>query len=805
MALAAGMTLRKGAQTVRNLSIQEALILSEGTGRSLQLVLIPDNEGNAEFKILSFEDEQASSWKLHATGQVSSGDVTVNTEIPSLIELQSQPRDALSIADYYQQLQESGLNYGESFQCIVGMWVDAQNRDVLGQLRIGEAEARGYNLFPGLIDACFQLLGAMLPADDSELYLPVMIEQFQFNGAATTELWAYATIGDHHNLNQETLVCDLQLFDLSGHVVGALKGLRLKRASRQTLERLMLPTYDDWLYEVEWTQKSFSTLDGSASGNWLILSDQGGLGLKLAAQLKAHGADRCDLIFANSSDIDRQQPETYASVLNRAEYQGIVYLWALNMQIPTDEVNTEPSVHLLHLVQGIAKQGERAQRLWVITRNAHRIATESVVSLEQSPLWGLGRVISLEHPNLWGGLIDLDLESSAGTLSQAILQPEGETQIAIRSNQSYVARLAHKVKKETNLSGMAVELVITNPGILENLTLLPLSRRKPGAGEIEVQVRASGLNFRDVLNALGMYPGIAPLGNECSGLVVGLGEGVTEFAIGDEVIALGSGTFKSYVTTTADQVFHKPANLTFAEAVSVPTTFLTAAFGLLRLAQIQPGQRVLIHSAAGGVGLAAVQLMQRAGAEIFATAGSTEKRAFLKSIGVEHVMNSRTLDFAQEVMSITKGEGVDVVLNSLSDEFIGKNLSVLAEGGTFLEIGKRGIWEAEQVAAAYPTLSYHVYDLVTVLNDDPDLIWSLLHQLLADFANGNLKALPTQEFSIDQAVDAFRFMAQAKHVGKVVIMHELQNGMENVIHANATYLITGGLGGLGLTYSRLDD
>lgn len=793
MALAAGITLRKGAQTVRNLTIQEAFILPDDKERTLQLVLTPHNGSDTEFKILSVEDADASVWKLHATGHIANQPTIVNSAVSSLSELQSQPRETVSVEEYYQQLLEGGLNYGKTFQCIVGLWVNKASRNVLGQLHIGAAEAKGYNLFPGLIDACFQLLGAMLTTDDN-VYLPIMIEEFSFDGHAATDLWAYASIRDN-DLQRETLVCDLSFFDVDGNVVAELNGLRLKRANRQTLERLMQPSFDELLYEITWQQKSLASTT-TAAGDWLILADNAGMGAQVASDLQAQGANRCDVVFA-SEPLTR--PETYHELLTAAAYRGVIYLWALDTEKPNSQIDSSAYLNVLHLTQALAKLGDNAPRLSIVTRNVHAIApTDNSVSVEQSALWGLGRVISLEHPEFWQGLIDLSDNTLSNTLTRAVLQQDGETQIAIRGDQTYAARLVHSHKKHDALAGTAVELVNANPGILDNLTLQPLVRRSPGNNEIEVAVMASGLNFRDVLNALGMYPGVAPLGNECAGVVVGLGEGVTDFSIGDEVIALGSGTFKSFVTTTADQVFHKPARLSFAQAVSVPTTFLTAAFGLHHLAQVQAGQRVLIHSAAGGVGLAAVQLMQRAGAEIFATAGSPEKRAFLKSIGVQHVMNSRTLDFAEEVMTLTNGAGVDVVLNSLADDFIPKSLSVVAQGGVFLEIGKRGVWESEQVAASFPTITYYVYDLVVELNNDPALVWSLLHQLLADFESGSLKPLPTQEFPIQKAIDAFRHMAQAKHMGKVVITHDLHKKTRSVIRDDATYLITGGLGGLGL-------
>lgn len=788
MALAAGITQRAGLQTIQNLTIQEALILPEAGERTLQLVLQP----GGEFQILSLEkDTTAASWKLHAVGQISAGG---SVTAASLVDVQSQPREFVPVDAYYQQLRDGGLNYGDTFRCITELWVDAENHDVLGRIQINASTAKGYNLFPGLLDSCFQLLGAMM-SSDGDVYLPVVIEQFRFAGHAATDVWAHASLRGS-DFNGETLVGDLRLFSPNGDVIAELEGLHLKRIQRHALERLMRPNYNDWLYEINWQPEPLPADGLSGAGNWLILADQSGLGYQLAAELKVRGADRCDVVLA--AEVHTANPVAYDGLFAGRAYRDVVYLWALDTQAPDSEIDVSHNAHLLHLTQAMARLNSSAPRLTVVTRKVHRIEGEGRLAVEQAPLWGLGRVIALEHPALWSKLIDLDDNTSATALVQEILADSEDQQIAIRGGQRYSARLSHQTEKQAFPPGTPVELVISTPGVLDHLELRPLTRRAPAPGEVEVQVYATGLNFRDVLNALGMYPGVAPLGNECTGVITALGEGVTEFSVGDEVIALAGGTFKSYVTTSVNQVFYKPRNLTFAEAVSIPTTFLTAYFGLNHLAKLSAGQRVLIHSAAGGVGLAAVQLALRTGAEIFATAGSPQKRAYLKSLGVHHVMNSRTLDFTDEIMAITGGEGVHVVLNSLADEFIPKSLSALAENGTFLEIGKRGIWEAEEVAALYPTISYHVYDLVTVLAKDPDVIWSALDQLLADFANGELEPLPTQTFSMEKAVDAFRFMAQAKHIGKIVITHNPHQVNEFIIRPDSTYLITGGLGGLGL-------
>ncbi len=226
---------------------------------------------------------------------------------------------------------------------------------------------------------------------------------------------------------------------------------------------------------------------------------------------------------------------------------------------------------------------------------------------------------------------------------------------------------------------------------------------------------------------------------------------------------------------------------------------MTAAYGLNHLANIQRGDRVLIHAAAGGVGLAAVQLAQRAGAEVFGTAGSPAKRAYLRSLGVEHVFDSRSLAFADEIMQVTNGQGVNVILNSLSDEFIPKSLSVLADHGYFLEIGKRDEWDQEKVSQLNPTLKYYRYDLGTEMVGNMPFISAMLREILADFESGVLTPLPLRTFPMQAVRDAFRFMAQARHTGKIVITQDEPTAL---VREDGTYMITGGLGGLGLVTAQ---
>jgi myxalamid-type polyketide synthase MxaB len=268
-------------------------------------------------------------------------------------------------------------------------------------------------------------------------------------------------------------------------------------------------------------------------------------------------------------------------------------------------------------------------------------------------------------------------------------------------------------------------------------------------------------------------------------------------------MAIAPGSFSSHVITHADLAIQKPENISFEEAATIPITFLTAYYALHRLAKISQGDKVLIHTASGGVGLAAIQLAKNAGAEIFATAGSVPKREFLKSLGIQHVMDSRSLDFANEVLKITGGEGVDIVLNSLSGDYIPKGLSSLANEGRFLEIGKIGIWDQAQVAEFRNDVSYFTIALDDLSYQNPSLIKEMFSELMEQFNAGRLKPLHHQVFPIQEVVNAFRFMAQAKHIGKVIITQDQPIAEKEIaIKADASYLITGGFGALGLMTAK---
>ncbi|MCL1471386.1 zinc-binding dehydrogenase [Argonema antarcticum] len=323
----------------------------------------------------------------------------------------------------------------------------------------------------------------------------------------------------------------------------------------------------------------------------------------------------------------------------------------------------------------------------------------------------------------------------------------------------------------TSSESQNVYLTISSPGLLDTLTFRPLPRQKPGVGEVEIEVSVTGLNFKEVLLALGLVP--VPtnfnfkFGIECVGKIKALGEGVDGLAIGDEVIAFGTSCFSRFITTSAQLVAPKPAHLSLEEAATIPVAFVTAYYALIKLGKLRQGERILIHSAAGGVGMAAVQIAQWIGAEIFATAGNDEKREFLRSLGIQQVMDSRSLTFADEVMKRTEGKGVDVVLNSLGGEFIPKSLAVLGRYGRFLEIGQRDILNNSQLGLQpfEKRLSFFAIQVEPELPNFSEL-W---REVVQHFNNKVFTPLPHQVFPISEIVRAFEYMTAGKHIGKIAI------------------------------------
>ncbi|WP_420118489.1 SDR family NAD(P)-dependent oxidoreductase, partial [Micromonospora sp.] len=444
--------------------------------------------------------------------------------------------------------------------------------------------------------------------------------------------------------------------------------------------------------------------------------------------------------------------------------------------------------------------------------------TDRTVSMWQGALWGLGRVVAHEHRELRCALVDLDPADPPAELAAALdreLAGAGpEDQVALRDGQRYAARLLPTPTARPDDADVTHQLQVTSPGLLDGVRLVPVPRRPPGPGEVEVRADHLALNYRDVLIAMDLYPRLsdqpASMIGECAGTVTRVGPGVAGLRPGDEVVAISLRVpAASHLCVDAHLVRRRPSRLTAQEAATVPVALVTAYHSLVHLAQVRPGERVLIHHATGGVGLTAVQVARWRGAEVYATAGSPDKRALLRMMGVAHVSDSRGTGFAEEIRDATRGEGVDVVLNTQAGEGLLRSVELLADRGRYVELSRRDLVEGTRLDLRLLArgASFFVVDVVDLGLNEPRRLGAILEETLALVQAGLLEPLPYRVFPATDLVGAFRHMAQARHVGKVLVsVGELTAPQPTPapaphrpvrIDPTAGYLVTGGLGDLG--------
>lgn len=738
---------------------------------------------------------------------------------------------AVAPDDIYARFAELGVAFGPSFRCLREVFRGEKAARAWVELpESTEVHAGVFGLHPVLLDAALQLCSIAAVSLDAaqapeRVLLPLGAERIELNPTTAVRLLARAAV---RQLTERSLVADLSLEAPEGERVLAIEGLCFSAAEPGAFAKA--DGADPWLYELRWHRapgpesRPGSRLDGA----WLLLADRAGVADALAEAIVAQGGHCLRVVagteFAQTAHdvwtLDPLQPQHFGRLFGEvlgsepSALRGVVHLWSLDLA-PCDLVDDTAlqtgdrlgTASVLHLTQVMAA-ADPAAGLWLVTRGAQAVTGgEPAVPAQAraAGLWGLGSVIASEHPELHLRRLDLDPEEDvaggATRLAQALVPGAAGRDIAWRDGQAWTPRLERYAAPSP---AARQRLEVRRPGTIDGIGLRPMQRPPLNADEVRLRVHASGLNFRDVLLALGMHPdgGIA-LGAEAAGTVLEIGAAVSDFVVGDVVFGHVPASLASEAVAPAAFLAKLPAELGFAEAAALPVAFLSAHHGLHGLARLKRGERVLIHAAAGGVGMAAVQLAQRCGAVVFATAGSEEKRQRLRELGVEHVMDSRSLDFADCIAELTAGRGVHVVLNSLAGDFIAAGLRTLGPNGRFIELGKRDILTPGALAALRPDVAYHVFDLGAEAQADRGLLRPMFADLLAGLNDGSLRPLPLKRFALDDAESAFRFMSQARHIGKIVLeMPAPPSANERLVVPGATYWITGGLGALGLATAR---
>lgn len=596
------------------------------------------------------------------------------------------------------------------------------------------------------------------------------------------------------------------------------------------------------------------------SKSWLIVADANGYSARVASKVSDRLRQAGHNVFATAAIDATSLSETLQAIRQETtRVDGILHLAGLRMPDKKLSFTVDLSHHEARCMRAraIAEACDDAKvttTCWLVTSGAMTSLLPAAVQgnaatpcgwTADATLWGWGRTMQNEASSASIKLLDLPTielkDNITDALARELMHPDDETEIVLGVNGArFVPRLGlgaqpNTAKHSVSAAPAASQETTTRlgfefPGQLRNLRWESHPRVLPQHDEIEVEVQATGLNFRDIMYALGLLSDEAiengfagpTLGLEFSGTVINAGPESSGFSPGDRVVGFGPSCFANRVITKCTALSHIPRNLSFEAAATIPSTFFTVYYSLVHLAQLEPDETVLIHGAAGGVGIAAIQIAKWRGAIIHATAGSDEKRDFLRLMGVEHIYDSRTLGFGDDIIAATNGVGVDVVLNSLAGEAINRNLRILKPFGRFIELGKRDYYENTKIGLRpfRNNISYFGVDADQLMSERPALTQRLFSEMMRLFDEGILHPLPYHAFEAEDIVDAFRYMQQARQIGKIVITYHhgivptctvpaartidpagltAESPSAHLqLAANATYLVTGGLSGFGL-------
>ncbi|WP_197522953.1 type I polyketide synthase [Actinokineospora pegani] len=459
-------------------------------------------------------------------------------------------------------------------------------------------------------------------------------------------------------------------------------------------------------------------------------------------------------------------------------------------------------------------------RLWLITGpTGVNPAPERASDPAAAALWGATRAVAAEDSLLQVRRVSVGRDVAVDRVAGELLDPTDEDEVVLTGAGRFVPRLRDLPPAPAENSSTPYRLIARDAGPSYELAWVAMDMPEPAAGEVLIEVRAAGINYRDALLAVGMLPGWVVeagmtgmnLGGECAGVVAAVGPGVTRVRPGDEVFGSAPGSFASHVLTHEALVARVPSTIGLVAAATMPVALLSASHGLLHLAGLAEGETVLVHGAAGGVGLAALQCARHAGATVIATAGTEEKRDFLRLLGVEHVFDSRSLSFVADVLAATGGQGVDVVLNSLGGEFIGRSMELLRIGGRFVELGKRDLYSDRNISLL------PLRDNISYFAVDVDQLSGLRRQDMIDWHDrdaehieaGVVRPIPHRVFPATRVAEAFRSLQHSRHIGKLVLTFDQRPPVEQVVPESryapdpaGAYLVTGGAGGLGAELAR---
>ena len=775
-----------GCGQLADLAVEAPLVLHGQAAVQVQVVVGADEGGRRPVEIYARPEGAAedASWTRHASGLLSPAvrESTEAADADVASELATWPppgAEQLAVEGFYPGLAAAGYEYGPAFRGLRSAW--RRGAEVFAEVALPE-EAAGpgrFGIHPALLDAALQAAGLAGGDKGSGMVLPWAWQGVCLHAAGASVLRTRLVRTDAD-------VVSLTAADDTGSPVISVASLVLRPVGAGPLQAAPGSPHDT-LFAVEWVPVP----DGPPVGA-MSCAVAGADVFGVAAGLAAAGTGV--LAYPDLAGLA-------GAVGSGVPVPGLVVACAGGMAETSAGVVARSVVSgVLELVQGwLGEERLGSSRLVLVTRGAvSAVAGEGVADLAGAAVWGLVRSARSENP---GRITLVDLPASGrdegGLL--AVAAGCGEPEVAVREGALYGRRLVRAAGGLVPPGGPSADDRVpwrleAGGGTLDGLALVPCPEAGAplAAGQVRVAVRAAGLNFRDVIVALGMIdlsrdPGAGVLGGEVAGVVTETGPGVDGLVPGDRVMGVAAGGFGPVAVADARSLAKIPSGWSFAQAAAVPLVFTTAWYGLVDLARIQRGQRLLVHAAAGGVGMAAVAVARYLGAEVFATA-SPAKHGVLAAMGLDagHIASSRDAGFAERFAG-----GVDVVLNSLAGELTDAGLRLLGPGGVFLEMGKTDLRDPAQVARDHPGVIYRPF------NPDEagaERLGEMLAEVTGLLAAGVLAGVPVRCWDVRQAGEAFRFMSQARHTGKIVLTIPPDPAAPRV---PGTVLVTGGTGMLG--------
>lgn len=800
-ALALSQEIHPSAAIIlKNIQFEKVLIVEES---KLQKLVSSYDSENSRFSISSRTEGVDDENHRHCKGRI----LPISEPVPEKLDLnalRNECPEAVAKDAFYSNLEHRGLRYGKSFQPITHIH---RNTDAylvkmdLSGLETGKQPL----LHPTIFDAAIQAV--LYCATGNGLFVPFAMEEFRyFSAPAKGECYAYGKLTSQ---SDTMIIADVWLADAEGHVLA-----KARHMACRVIETGAATSNSDMEYRIHWTESPLDMMENSSLEVGFIFADEADSDMKLAESLATQWKGSKIIRSKNDEKIDTEflPPSSNQNI-------HIVTLWGT---LPGKENFTpmeleRPCEKLIQLLQLLGTHSNQEMDVTVVTRQARPLPHDTVpLNLPASPLGATALVAHNEYPNLICRSLDLSTPDAADAdciLTEIRANTRGD--IAFRKGKRISSALLPREEEEKvwEIVSTGQPIALASRGRMDSLTYEHAERRAPGNQEVEIRVHRVALNHKDILKLEGRIHPLAlqdtywgaGLGMECAGIVERTSQ-ESVFQPGDRVLALVPDAFRSYATVTEKFVVKIPTSLGM-DAAGIPLAYLVAWRGLIDVANIRSGERVLIHHGSGGLGQAAIDVARSRGADIFTTAGSDDKRDQLRAMGIKHVFSSRTLDFVPGILDATNSEGVDVVIGGQSSSATHAGLGLLRSGGRYIDTGKKDIAEdnALPMRAFDRNVIYTAIDIDRLARDNPTLVQTLLREVFAAMEAGTLHPTSAKTFPAEKVQDAFKEFSESRHTGKLLVDFsegtvKVAKSSENIqqIRGDGCYIVTGGTSGFGL-------